>query len=300
MTMPSLPACAAFSVFSSLRGGRERQDLVGADVDDDDVALAVEGDAVRLPQRRTLHEHRGGPVRRDLPHLPRRRIGRLAAHARHRGVDGAVVGDFDVVEPLHLVDLDLARRRARLHVELADDGHARIVRRRAAVAIGDVEHALGDVAAVGLVEDQRRRQRGAVGRVLHADPPRGVHRAVVIDEGDPGVVGLHVLRHAAVRDHDHAALGVVRAALGRIDRAEHLHARRHRIERAVRRRVDGQAEPVADEVRLRRGRRLLRHQHAGGEADQEGCRRGGYDVSRHPASIVAAQPAVQRGRTPRS
>ncbi len=38
------------------------------------------------------------------------------------------------------------------------DGDARIARAGAAVAIGQIEHALGDVAAVRLVEDQRRRQ----------------------------------------------------------------------------------------------------------------------------------------------
>ena len=51
MTSPSLPACAAFSVFSSLPSG-ENEHLVVADVHDDDVVLRVEGDAVRLTKRR--------------------------------------------------------------------------------------------------------------------------------------------------------------------------------------------------------------------------------------------------------
>ena len=45
--------------------------------------------------------------------------------------------------------------------------------------------------------------------------------------------------------------GIVRAALGRVDRAEDLHVRRHRLEGAVGGRVDRQAEAVADEERLR-------------------------------------------------
>ena len=84
-----------------------------------------------------------------------------------------------------------------------------------------------------------------------AEPSRGVHRAVVIEERDPGVVGLHVLRHAAVRHDDDAAIGIVRAALGGIDRAVDLDVRRHRIELAVRRGVDRQAQRVAQHVRLR-------------------------------------------------
>ena len=62
-----------------LTGWRERQHLVVADVDDDDVALRVEGDAIGLAQRRTLHEDRRRAVRRDLPDLPGRRIRLLAA-----------------------------------------------------------------------------------------------------------------------------------------------------------------------------------------------------------------------------
>ena len=65
----------------------------------------------------------------------------------------------------------------------------------AAVAVGEVEHAVGDVAAVGLVQDERRRQVAPlVAGVLDADPARRVHGPVVVDERDPGVVGLDVLR----------------------------------------------------------------------------------------------------------
>ena len=113
ITRPSLPACTAFSVFSSLPSWRERQHLVVADVDDDDVALRVEGDAVGLTQRRALDEDRRGAVRRDLPHLPRRRIRILAARARLRRVDRAVVGDLDVVEAGRFLDADLAGRQRR-------------------------------------------------------------------------------------------------------------------------------------------------------------------------------------------
>ena len=42
----------------------------------------------------------------------------------------------------------------------------------------------------------------AIGRVLHADPARGVDRSVVVDERHPRVVGLDVLGHAAVRHDD--------------------------------------------------------------------------------------------------
>ena len=61
MTRPSLPGCAAFSVFSSLPVRREREHLVVADVDDDDVALRIERDAVRLTERRALDEDRASP-----------------------------------------------------------------------------------------------------------------------------------------------------------------------------------------------------------------------------------------------
>ena len=56
---------------------------------------------------------------------------------------------------------------------------------------------------------------------------------------------------AAVGHDDDAALGIVGAALGRIDRAVDLHVRRHRLEGAVGSRIDRQAEAVADEERLR-------------------------------------------------
>ena len=139
-----------------------------------------------------------------------------------------------------------------------------IGRARAAVAVGEVEDAVGDVAAERLVEHERRRHVGAlIAGVLDADPARRVHRAVVVDERDPGVVGLHVLRDAAVRHDDDVARRVVRAALGRVDRAVDLHVRRHRVELAVRRRIDRHAQPVADEVGLRPCRRRLAARPAG-------------------------------------
>ena len=42
--------------FDQLAGGRKGQHFVVADVDDNDVALRVERDAVRLPERRALLE----------------------------------------------------------------------------------------------------------------------------------------------------------------------------------------------------------------------------------------------------
>ena len=75
-------------------------------------------------------------------------------------------------------------------------------------------------------------------------------RSVVVDERDPGVVGLDVLGHAAVRHDDHAAAGIVGAALCRVDGAEHLDVRRHGLEGAIGRRVDWQPETVADEEGL--------------------------------------------------
>ena len=75
ITRPSLPGLHRVLGPQQLASRRERQHLVVADVDDDDVALGVEGDAVRLTQRRALNEDRGGAVARDLPHLPGRRVG---------------------------------------------------------------------------------------------------------------------------------------------------------------------------------------------------------------------------------
>src|SRR6185436_14080537 len=62
------------------------------------------------------------------------------------------------------------------------------------------------------------------------------------------------------------AAGVVGAALGGVDRAEHLDVRRHRFEGPVGRRVHRQSETIADEERpWRLG--LLREQRAGDDAD---------------------------------
>ena len=71
----------------------------------------------------------------------------------------------------------------------------RLGRRRAAVTVGEIEDAVGDVAAERLVQDERRRQVVArLAGILHADPARRVDRPVVVEERDPGVVGLDVLR----------------------------------------------------------------------------------------------------------
>ena len=110
--------------------------------------------------------------------------------------------------------------------------------------------------------------RGVAG-ILDADPSRGVDRAVVIDERHPRVVGLNVLGYATVGHDDHAAARIVRAALGRIDRAVDLDVRRHRFKGSVRGRIDRQPEAVADEKRLRRLRRLLCEQCACGHANRQ-------------------------------
>ena len=95
------------------------------------------------------------------------------------------------------------------------------------------------------VQDQRRLHgRALVAGILNADPTRRVDRAVVVDERDPGVIGLQVLPDAAVRHNDDAARRVVRAALGRVDRAVDLHVLRHRVELAVGCRVDRQTQAV--------------------------------------------------------
>src|SRR4029453_9631928 len=159
----------------------ERQHLVVADVHDDDVALRVEGDAVRLTEWRALDEDGGRAVRRDLPDLPGCRVRLVAANSGDGGVDGAVVRDLDIVEPADLLHPGFARRGAGLQVELPNHGHARLGRGRAAVAIGDVQHAAGDVAAVGFVQHERRLQVGPrVAWILDPDPSRGVDRSVVI------------------------------------------------------------------------------------------------------------------------
>src|SRR5260221_9741855 len=41
----------------------------------------------------------------------------------------------------------------------------------------------------------------SIGRILHADPARSVHRSVMINEGDPGVIGLH----GSVRSEEHTS-----------------------------------------------------------------------------------------------
>ena len=153
---------------------------------------------------------------------------------------------------------------AGLHVEATDDGHGRIGRARAAIAIGKVQRAVGDVAAERLVQHQRRRAVAPLrAGILDADPPRRVHRSVVVEERDPRVVRLHVLADAAIRDDDDAAHGIVGTALGGIDGAVDLDVRRNRIERAVGCGIGRQAEAIADDVGLgtscRGGRRLLRH-----------------------------------------
>ena len=259
-------------------------------------------DAVRLPQRRALHQDRGGAGRRDLPHLPRRGIWRRSTSAGLRGVDGAVVGHFDVVEAVRFLDPHLAGRHARLQVELSHHRHDRIVRVGAAVTVGKVEHAVGDVAAERLVEHERRGHVAALlARVLDADPARRVHRAVVVDERDPGVVGLDVLRHAAVGHDDDAPAGVVGAALGRVDRAVDLDVRRHRVERPVRRRSDRHAEPVADREGLRPGgrRRLLGARGAAGEVNHQRERAGRQRQSScHVGSPCRGGSLVGRGFPP--
>jgi hypothetical protein len=60
---------------------------------DDDVALAVERDAVRPAERRALHEDRDLTGRRDLQRLPALWIGIVAAVAGLRGVDRPVACD---------------------------------------------------------------------------------------------------------------------------------------------------------------------------------------------------------------
>ena len=229
------------------------------------------------------------PLRRDLPHLPRRRIRILAARARLRRVDRAVVGRLEIVEAVRFLDARLAPGGSGLHVEAANHGHHRIVGIRAAVAVGEVEDAVGDVAAERLVQHERRRHVAAlIAWILDADPARGVDRAIVVDERDPRVVDLHVLPDAAVRNDDHVARRIVRAALGGVDRAVDLHVRRHRVECAVGRRVDGQAQSIPDGVGLwPRGRwRLLRHECADCECDQQ--RRG----ARHQQSWSFHRPCL--------
>ena len=44
------------------------------------------------------------------------------------------------------------------------------------------------------------------------------------------------------------------------------------------------------------GEERIAQQHARGKAEDQGCRSGGQEVSRHRASIVAAPRAVQRDR----
>ena len=68
-------------------------------------------------------------------------------------------------------------RYARLHVEGPNHRNLRIALGRAAVAIGEIQNAVDDVAAERLVEDERRRAVGALrARVGDANPARGVHR----------------------------------------------------------------------------------------------------------------------------
>src|SRR6185503_15078908 len=121
-------------------------------------------------QRSALDEHGRGAVAGDLPDLPGRGVRLLTANAGLSRVDGAVVGHLDVVEPGGAVDTNLAGGGAGLHVELPNDRHARLRRARSAITVRHVEHAVGDVAAVGLVQDERRRKVVAlVARVLDAD-----------------------------------------------------------------------------------------------------------------------------------
>ena len=62
ITSPSLPACAACSVFSSLASGENVRISSVPMFTTTMLPLRVDGDAVRLPQRRALHEDRGGAV----------------------------------------------------------------------------------------------------------------------------------------------------------------------------------------------------------------------------------------------
>src|SRR4029079_4484134 len=94
--------------------------------------------------------------------------------------------------------------------------------------------------------------------ILDADPAGGVHRAVVIDERNERVVGLHVLADAAVWHDDDTAAGIIGTTLGRKDRPVDLHVRRHRRKGAGGRRRDGEAETIADEKWLGALRWLLR------------------------------------------
>jgi hypothetical protein len=112
----------------------------------------------------------------------------------------------------------IAGWRAGLHVEASDHRHDGILRRRAAVAVGQMQNAVDNVTAERLVEHELRIEVVALRtRILDADPARRVDRAVVVEQRDPGVVGLHVLPDAPVRHHDEIADRIVRAALGRVD-----------------------------------------------------------------------------------
>jgi hypothetical protein len=146
---------------------------------------------------------RGGPWTKtdatprgcDLPDLPGRGVGSGAADAGVRRVDRAVAGDRDVVEPGRALDADLSGGGARLRLNLrmtATDGSVGVVPpSRSARYRMPFEMSLpyGSFRTSGGVS----RLRGSPG-VLHADPARGVDRPVVVEERDPGVVGLDGLR----------------------------------------------------------------------------------------------------------
>src|SRR5688500_13863818 len=101
-----------------------------------------------------------------------------------------VVTYLEVYEPLVALLPHHAGWRDILHVETANDGDAWLGRRRPAVTVGEVQRPPGDVAAVWLVQHQRRCQVASVGGVLHPDPSSRVNRSVVVEERDPGVVRL--------------------------------------------------------------------------------------------------------------
>ena len=73
--------------------------------------------------------------------------------------------------------------------------------------IGPQHPVAGEVA--DLVCELTGHERAALCAELNTDPPRGVNRAVVVDERNPAVVGFDALRHPAVQNDDDTAGGVV-------------------------------------------------------------------------------------------
>ena len=201
------------SGFDQLASRSEGVDVVGEDVNDDDIAVAIDGNAVRklkdlafpVVLAGVIDQYRPGAVRIDLEE---------AVSSGIRRIDGAVLGHGNVVEASRLRDGDETHHLTGCHIPHGDHSNARIIIAGAASAISEIKDSVDDVAAERIVDE-------CAGVFIGREPLKGVHGAVMIDQRHPAII-VEPIPHpiAHIGHHDEIARSVVTAALGEIEPAD--------------------------------------------------------------------------------